>query len=157
MSATRFKIWDKVRVRRDLVCENYDDIFANYKMTKLAGETLTVRVLGDDFYGVRENDWAWNDEMLEPAGKTLDTLCRGDTVYDHDNEARKVLAVIDGCYLLSSADDVEAASGWYTPAELKKLGHHCAKYDQKPTIEIDGERYYADDIVQAIKNLGPVE
>ena len=64
-----FKIGDKVRVRIDLVpCEMYGSLtFLGGKMSKCAGQICTIKeVLSEKKYYVKENPFAWSEEMLEP-------------------------------------------------------------------------------------------
>ena len=76
----RYKVGDKVRVRSGL---NPGDKFrmrsgprngqVTYgfvdQMADMAGEILTIEHVNSQGlgYDVEENDWCWNDEMLEPA------------------------------------------------------------------------------------------
>ena len=76
----RYKVGDKVRVRSGL---NPDDEFrmqsgprngqVTYgfvdQMADMAGKILTIGYVNSQGrgYNVEENDWSWNDEMLEPA------------------------------------------------------------------------------------------
>lgn len=76
----RYKVGDKVRVRSGL---NPDDEFRmqsgprngqvtyNFvdQMADMAGKILTIGYVDSQGWGynVEENDWSWNDEMLEPA------------------------------------------------------------------------------------------
>ena len=127
MSVTRFKVGDRVRVREDIAgcddtCRN--GIYINEKMAQLAGVILTIEKVERDDYCVIENGWQWNDEMLEPAEKTLDNLCAGDLVKYRYGTVRKVLAAIDSCYLLSRGKEHTIAGGWYTADELEKSGYH---------------------------------
>nr|DAW32288.1 MAG TPA: hypothetical protein [Caudoviricetes sp.] len=158
MSVVKFKVGDKVRVRRDLRGGvYYDDIYVHEKMTKLGGTMLTVSEIQTDTYEVEENAWDWNDQMLEPAEKTLDTLRAGDLVCSGD-ETRKILAAVDGCYLLSYVNDYAAAANWYTVAELKDMEYHPADSDtQRETIEINGKKYNKSEVEKVIEDLEPIE
>lgn len=76
----RYKVGDKVRVRSGL---NPDDEFrmrsgprngqVTYdladQMADMVGKILTIRYVNSQGWGydVEENNWSWNDEMLEPA------------------------------------------------------------------------------------------
>ena len=158
MSAKRFKVGDKVRVRSGLIKrELCGDMYVNDVMPKLAGEVLTVGKVEWDCYHVNENDWVWSDEMLEPEKKTLYNLEKGDMVYD-DYGMRKVLLAIDGCYFLSHYEDDAKAGVWYTAADLDDYGYKPAKTEvEKLTIEVKGKKYEQSDIEEAIKDLKPVE
>lgn len=106
---------------------------------------------------LNQRDEGWTDEMLGPAEKTLDSLHSGDMIRYQD-DIRKILVAVDGCYLLSHTQDYNACGTWYTAAELKKLG--CQVFDPnniKDTIEIDGEKYDKSEVKEAIKDLEPID
>jgi len=158
MLATRFKVGDKVRVRKDLIVDKfYDDVRCNGSMAALGGELLTISCI-DGNYRVNECGFCWSDEMLEPAEKTLDNLCRGDMIRDSHGDTRKILAALDGCYLLNYGGNEDATGDWYTVAELKKLDYQVFNPNSpKATIEIDGKKYNRADVEKSIKDLEPIE
>lgn len=156
MSANRFKVGDKVRVRSGLVAENYyGDVIVNSDMRLMAGEELTIKEVYQSCYSVKENDWYWSGEMLKPAVKTLYNLEKGDFITNGEG-ARKILASLDGCYLISYIEDHSASHTWYTAAELDNSGH-CPVEPDTPTIEINGKKYNKADVERAIKDLKPIE
>lgn len=161
MSATRFKIGDKVRVRKGLKVDHwYGNYLYSSFMTTLVDEVDTVTgVCGDgNAYLLNHYDIGWTDEMLEPAEKTLDNLRSGDMISDKDGDVRKVLAAVDGCFLLSYREDKDAASAWHTTTELKRYGYSPVKPSTpKPTVEINGKKYDKSEIEEAIKDLEPIE
>lgn len=127
-------------------------------MAEIAGGVLTIASVGHDCYRVEENGFRWADEMLEPVEKTLDNLVAGDFVENGDGNARKILAAIDGCYLVSYECDHKTAGSWYTADELKRHGYCIVKPDAPaPTIEIDGKKYKKADVEKATKDLEVVE
>jgi hypothetical protein len=160
MSVTRFKAGDKVRIRGDITgCEDTcrDGVYINEKMAKIAGSIFTIDEVTRYYYSVAENDWGWNDEMLEPAEKTLDCLCAGDDI-SKGFGVRRVLAVVDGCYLLSNIDKYTVANNWYTAAELKKMGYQVLSPGHSITlIEINGKEYDKSEVEEAIKDLEPID
>jgi len=158
MSAIKFKIGDKVKVREGLVADKkYGDVYCASSMIEMGGKVLTIDCVGNDFYVTKEYDFCWNDQMLEPIEKTLDNLCAGDFVENEHGE-RKVLVAIDGCYLLSHAEGYAVAGHWYTATELDKHRYRPVALDvPEPTIEIDGKKYKKADVDKAIKDLEVVE
>lgn len=67
MAANKFKVGDKVRVKRGLAdvgcCLAFDE------MKKMEGEILSIEKVWSifgNFYTVKENKFGWCDEMLEP-------------------------------------------------------------------------------------------
>ena len=158
MSANKFKVGDKVKVRKGLVAdEYYDDVRCDSSMAKMGGKVFTIRKVCRDYYKATENGWNWSDQMLESAKKTLDNLCAGDFVRGGYN-IRKVLAAIDGCYLLSDFEDHNSTAAWYTVHDLKEFGYSVIESTApEPTIEINNKKYNKADVEKAIKNLEPVE
>ena len=159
MSANKFKVGDKVKVRKGLVADKYyDDVSCDSSMAKMGGRVLTINCVKSSHYEVEENTFYWTDEMLEPAEKTLDNLCVGDFVGCRDHLVRKVLIVLGGCYLLSYAGDHDAAGDWYTATQLDEFGCYPIQPDaSEPTIEIDGKKYKKADVEKAIKDLEPID
>lgn len=158
MSVTRFKVGDKVRVRDDITdCGDTcrDGVYISGKMAKTAGTIFTIEGVSRHYYDVTENDWGWNDEMLEPAEKNLDNLCAGDYIKSGD-EIKMVLAALDSCYLLSNLRTYDIADKWYT-AEQLKIGGFKLFDPQVKTIEINGKTYNEVDVEKVIKDLEVVE
>lgn len=159
MSANKFKVGDKVKVRKGLVADKYyDDVCCNSSMARMGGEVFTIRDTHKDWYKATENEWNWSDQMLEPAEKTLDNLCRGDMIRDSHGDTRKILAALDGCYLLNYGGIEDATGDWYTVAELKKLDYQVFDPNSpKATIEINGKKYDKAEVEEAIKDLETIE
>lgn len=159
MSANKFKVGDKVKVREGLVADKfYGDMCCYPFMDKIGGEILTVDSVQNIYYGVKENACYWSDEMLEPVEKTLDDLYRGDMIRDSHGDTRKILAALDRCYLLNYGGNEDATGDWYTAAELKKLDYQVFDPNSlKATIEINGKNYKKADIEEAIKDLEAID
>lgn len=158
MSVKKFHVGDKVRVRSNLVSDGtYDEVYVNKRMTRYCDRVLTITSVKKDCYEVKENDWDWNDEMLEPVEKTLSNLVSGDKVVQAD-AIRKILAAVDGCYLLSYAGDYTVAATWYTVDELEDIGYQVfTQNSADTTIEIDGHKYNKSEVEKAIKGLESIE
>lgn len=158
MSANKFKVGDKVKVSKGLVADKYyDDVRCNSSMAKMGGEVFTIRTVYKDYYKATENEWNWSDQMIEPAEKTLDNLCAGDFV-SSGSSIRKILAAVDGCYLLSYIGEYTVTGAWCTVDELKEAGYSFIELDTPElTIEIDGKKYKKADVEKAIKDLEVVE
>lgn len=159
MSVSKFKVGDKVKVRNGLVVDKfYGSVRCNRTMARMGGEVLTINHMTNDYYDVDEYGFCWSDEMLEPAEKTLDNLCRGDMIRDSHDDTRKILAALDGCYLLNYGGIEDATGDWYTVAELKKLDYQVFDPNSpKATIEINGKKYDKAEVEEAIKDLETIE
>ena len=158
MSANKFKVGDKVKVREGLVTDKfYGNMRCSSTMAGMGGSVLTIDYIEAEHYGVNENIYSWSDEMLEPVEKTLDNLCAGDFVRGVCH-TRKVLAAIDDCYLLSDFEDHNSTAAWYTVHDLKEFGYSIVEPTApEPTIEIDGKKYNKSEVEEAIKDLEPID
>lgn len=160
MSVTRFKVGDKVRVRRGLELDrSYGEYLFTSSMQDLIDKVSIITGIHNDgdAYLLNDRDEGWTDEMLELAEKTLYNLEKGDIVsFDNNGEKRKVLVVIDGCYLLSYPNSFTSASSWYTVDDLKY--YECTvQQSEIETINIDGKKYNKNEVEEAIKDLEPIE
>ena len=158
MSANKFKVGNKVKVRKGLIANKYyGAVRCDSSMTKMSGRVLVIDRIRDSYYEVESHAFVWSDEMLEPAEKTLDNLCAGDFVRS-GGSVRKVLAAVDGCYLLSHIEKYTHAFAWYTVNELREGGYNFIESDApEPVIEIDGKKYEKADVEKAIKDLEPID
>jgi hypothetical protein len=158
MSAKNFKVGDKVKVRRDLIIGKfYGNVRCNNSMERMVGKVFTIRNVDEQYYKVTENEWNWSDGMLEPVEKTLDDLCAGDFIKSGSG-IRKILAAVDGCYLLSYIGEYTATGAWCTVDELKEAGYSFIELDTpEPTIEIGGKKYKKAEVEKVIKDLEPIE
>lgn len=68
----KYKVGDKVRVRKDLVGgEYYGEVLARDNMSRICGETVTIDTVYDGFYRIVEYGYCWTDEMFEPVEEEL--------------------------------------------------------------------------------------
>lgn len=164
MSANKFRVGDKVKVREGLVTDRfYGNMRCNITMAGMGGSVFTIDYIEAEHYGVNENIYSWSDEMLEPIPikKTLKNMEKGDVVVnkpDYDYP-RTVLLAIDGCYLLSAVARPTVASCWRTAEELRVSS--CTVQQPTPTkietIEIDGKKYKKSEVEEVIKDLEPID
>ena len=78
MSANKFKVGDKVKVRKNLIeGRQYGCIYCNTDMAALglSGKTFTISVVDINAYQLEGYNFWWTNEMLEPVSikKTLKT------------------------------------------------------------------------------------
>lgn len=160
MSVTRFKVGDKVKVRKDLEVDcAYGEYLFTSSMERLVDEVSVITGIHNDgdAYLLNHRDEGWTDEMLELAEKTLSNLVSGDMIF-HVDAIRKILAVVDGCYLLSCANNYTMAATWYTVEELENIGFQVSTPDSADTtIEINGHKYNKSEVEKAIKGLESIE
>lgn len=95
----------------------------------------------------------------QQAINSLENLEKGDLIYCGYGGHKKVLAAMDGVYLLSMSYDHEAIDGWYTIREIKKKGWKPVQPEESTseTIEIGGKKYNKQEFEEAVKDLEPVD
>jgi hypothetical protein len=71
----KYRVGDKVRVRKDLIHGMDINLGVSEEMEEQAGKTVTIEKVYDGFYRIEEESYCWTDEMLEPA-----TLSTGDMI-----------------------------------------------------------------------------
>jgi hypothetical protein len=82
----KFNIGDKVRVRYGLKYEErYNGVYCNTKMAAMGGEVLTIKHTNMRSYDVKENEWVWSDEMLEPVDEMFKTIPISSTSKSKEN------------------------------------------------------------------------
>ena len=83
----KYKVGDKVRVRKDLVVDNIygGQVFVD-GMMEFRGKIVTIKCVTDSFYRVEEDknifSYNWTDEMLEPVITNWDKVKEAVTVED---------------------------------------------------------------------------
>ena len=113
---TKFKVGDKVRVKKDLVPgEKYMCISVVYGMKRMCGKIATIKRVspGYDYIVLEESDYIWSPGMLEPVkedklifngnatilfkdGKKYVTKCDTSDTYDREKGLLTVLAKANG-------------------------------------------------------------
>lgn len=88
----KYKVGDKVRVRKDLIVgKKYGAQDFAYGMLELRGKIVTIKCATDGFYRVEEDDnkcpYSWTDEMLEPAITNWDKVKEEFTLEDIINHS----------------------------------------------------------------------
>ena len=63
----KYKVGDKVRVRKDLKVGGSYGVYFNDDMAKFIGEEVTIDYVGPISYRIKEDtfNWSWTDEMFE--------------------------------------------------------------------------------------------
>ena len=113
---TKFKVGDKVRVRKNLIPgEEYMCISVVYGMKRMCGKIATIKRVspGYDYIVLEESDYIWSPGMLEPVkedklifngnatilfkdGKKYVTMCDASDTYDREKGLLTVLAKANG-------------------------------------------------------------
>ena len=124
----KFKVGDKVRVINTL-SEDQGNVVD--EMVELKGKILTIKRVGIH-YGIKGNDWAWEEWMLEAVSKFKE----GDIITD-SNEERKILGVCGEVYFVSCLDEFDRASDLiYTERDLIKCEYEVVTEASKGVREM---------------------
>lgn len=67
----KYKIGDKVRVKKDLKIKSDTDVYIPRYMMQYAGKELTIEGFFADYYSVEENCLYWEEYMLEDTPKVI--------------------------------------------------------------------------------------
>jgi hypothetical protein len=117
----KYKVNDKVRVRKDLECGRWYGAHSFVRnMEHYKGDTVTITFVGSDYYAMYGSSYLITDEMLEPIEQTYEIVCRMPKVGEW------VINIISGVIFKHTTDDVVWAD-WYAT---------LANYTPpKPTVE----------------------
>jgi len=150
---TKFKVGDRVKVLKS----DFD------LKTPYFGIVDSINSLGDpEIKGLKafhyDEDYPYFHDLdeceIELYEKTLDNLEVGDEVVDDNGEKMTVVKKVGG-YLMSSPNDAddEDSIEW-TRAELSMCDY---KPVTKETIEIEGKKYYKEEVIDRVKKLKEVK
>ncbi len=88
----KYKVGDKVRVRKDLeIGKTYDDLTFNRAMETFKGRTLTIKSLDITFYKLEEDEFkfSWSESMLEAVKATKYITIKEKTLKKYQDKAKK--------------------------------------------------------------------
>lgn len=146
----RFKVGDKVRVRKDLeVGKRYymddkkEDIGFAFGMKEFLGKIVTIRSIFYEKYKITESDYVWTDEMFEP-------VCNNKIVITTDG-METVAKLYDGKKIIKRAtakcspnDEFNFETGAKIAFErlIEETIAEEKTIEKKPKLKIDvGKRY----------------
>lgn len=144
----RYKVGDKVRVRKDLVAykEYICDgklVRTNGTMAHMKGKILTIKKINevDKDYMVKENEWHWNDEMFEPVITNWDKV-------KEEMVLKKGVAMGDiVCQAIRRMKKVENCFGTNC-----KICYEWLKQPYKePSILDEAEKKYLSDVIRPFR------
>ncbi len=89
----KFKVGDKVRVRKDLEDGKEYGTQDYYNVMGLKGEEVTIKEVYSDYYEIEEDKeyYSWTDEMLEEVKNTKYITIKEKTLKKYQEEAKKNL------------------------------------------------------------------
>lgn len=114
----RYKVGDRVRIVKCKATIGRE--FVGDICTITRAEALSPTQIP---YLVDENEFAWEEDELEPYEKTLDNLECGDVVVDSDGDERTVLGVCGKVVFLSYSDDQEDYCYTRSVHQLREYGY----------------------------------
>ena len=82
----KFKVGDKVRVRKDLKRGFGFGIYVNHFMELLKGKVVTISRVREGVYEINESGCYWSEDLFEQIEFTKDNLENGDKVTTRDNQ-----------------------------------------------------------------------
>ena len=131
----KYKVGDKVRVRKDLVGgEYYGEVLARDNMSRICGETVTIDTVYDWFYRIVEYGYCWTDEMFEPVEEELTAeeaiRLRGEICDGRDCSCCKLSAYNNGMGII--CDELEAKH----PERYIEVLKQYKKDHEKKEIEV---------------------
>ena len=172
MTATKYKIGQKVRIRKDLAKhEHFDGCLIVSNMHKYAGTTKEIRGLESfNRYLLKNIDWVWTSEMFEPVKRgrpkgsknkkkhiaharkkvrTIEDVQVGDIVIDDDGDERKVLRE-EKSFMLSVINNFEIESDVFSVKSMKDWGFTLKQPEKK--FKLNGE-YTKEELLKKIDEL----
>lgn len=163
----KFKVGDKVRVRKDLVeNESYSGVVFAKAMKRFVGEIVTIDTVGITYKIKEDNDkwWHWTDEMFEPneLNFTKSDLQDGMVVEYRNGKRRMVLGdkFIGEYHYLLINDFNDSLENNYSPDSVDKVyksyASNLLEYFDDENIELIWERNPAKKmtIAEIEKELG---
>lgn len=141
-----FKVGQKVKVvsLNGVNTRFYLDVGYTGKITGIAPGTVEL----DNDYCVEKIDI----KLAEKDINDLSTLEVGDIVVDSDDDEREILAICGRMVALSSVGGFDTLGHWETDKEIAR--NFKLKEEKTETIEIEGKKYTASEIKEALKKAG---
>lgn len=139
----KYKVGDKVRVRKDLVVDKkYGGIFLFDTMSLFKGKLMTIKKIDDEgFCNVKENGYHWSIEMFEPLITNLDKVKEEIDIKDVSKIGNPF------CQAVHRVRDEENCIGMRCD--------ECAKWlkqpYKEPSILDEAEKKYLSDVVRPFR------
>lgn len=145
----KFKIGDKVKVRKDLKAGEEHGYYFNDEMFEMRGKTVTITCVYNDSYRIKEAGYFWTDEMfeeIEPKNKfkvgqkvRIKRTDRVGKVNLKDNCDFNSGGYSNRCYQVKCEDGF---FDWFTVHDLEEV---------KEILD-DVERKYLSDVIKPFKS-----
>ena len=150
----KYKIGDKVKVRKDLVPGNfYGRVYYSSDMNKFKAMECVVTNIYDGIYNINNSEYGFSDEMLEPVDDLLEYALEklGMTKKELEDEMDKNeedIAFIKKC--IKNENEInEYCKKFNSACNYCKVGRFKEKYEEYGRIS-------CDDVYKYLKEKGEI-
>ena len=150
----KYKIGDKVKVRKDLEPGNfYGRVYYSSDMNKFKAMECVVTNIYDGTYNINDSEYGWTDEMLEPVDDLLEYALEklGMTKKELEDEMDKNeedIAFIKKC--IKNENEInEYCKKFNSACNYCKVGRFKEKYEEYGRIS-------CDDVYKYLKEKGEI-
>ena len=150
----KYKIGDKVRVRKDLEPGNfYGRVYYSSDMNKFKAMECVVTNIYDGTYNINNSEYGWSDEMLEPVDDLLGYALKKlgmtkEELEDEINEDEEDIAFIKKC--IKNKNEInEYCKKFNSACNGCKVGRFKEKYEEYGRIS-------CDDVYKYLKEKGEI-
>ena len=155
----KFKVGDRVRVRKDLKYNNfYGGVRVNDEMVNNKGKILTIIGIGNGAYLMEGSQWVWTDEMFESKEYTYEDLKKSPmgtkiTFKDGRTLVKTCKTKFENCEDISLADKfVNFEDKYYGKIIKIEEPTYTTVYEAKVEILDDVEKRYLKGVIRPFRN-----
>ena len=150
----KYKIGDKVRVRKDLVPGNfYGRVYYSSDMNKFKAMECVVTNIYDGTYNINDSEYGFTDEMLEPVDDLLEYALEKlgmtkEELEDEMNKNEEDIAFVEKC--IKNENEInEYCKKLNSACNYCKVGRFKEKYEEYGRIS-------CDDVYKYLKEKGEI-
>ena len=150
----KYKIGDKVRVRKDLVPDNYyGRVYYSSDMNKFKAMECVVTNIYDGTYNINNSEYGFSDEMLEPVDDLLEYALEKlgmteNELRDEMNRDNEDIMFIKKC--IKNENEInEYCKKFNSACDYCKVGRFKEKYKEYGRIS-------CDDVYKYLKEKGEI-
>lgn len=155
----KFKVGDRVRVRKDLKYSNfYGGVRVNDEMVNNKGKILTIIGIDNGAYLMEGSQWFWTDEMFESKEYTYEDLKKSPmgtkiTFKDGRTLVKTCKTKFENCEDISLADKLVNFEDKYYGKIIKiEEPTYTTVYEAKVEILDDVEKRYLKGVIRPFRN-----
>lgn len=155
----KFKVGDRVRVRKDLKYNNfYGGVRVNDEMVNNKGKILTIIGIDNGAYLMEGSQWFWTDEMFESKEYTYEDLKKSPmgtkiTFKDGRTLVKTCKTKFENCEDISLADKLVNFEDKYYGKIIKiEEPTYTTVYEAKVEILDDVEKRYLKGVIRPFRN-----